>query len=173
VSRLKALLALILVFSILSLSLLAEVEAIKIYIGPGEYKQVFYLNVSTLQPASKQGSYTVKNFNNYTIQVSFNATGELAQIIETPKTVILEPNQTENAYFTIRVTEPGTYTGNVNIFYSPYSINATSGEFQPEITVYVNKVQGVFDFLIPTLAIIIAAVVGFVFYKKLTKREKK
>jgi hypothetical protein len=142
---------------IVSLAFAQSAHAIIIYLGAGEYRQIVYANV-TGDKVSGGGKFTVKNLNNFTIEVQFEPQGNLADAIEIPFSVRIAPNETKETYFKVVTKTPGNYTGKVQISYLPVGVNEQAALLEATVRVVVQEVTPETNYLM--FAGIGVAVVG-------------
>ncbi len=111
-TKLLALFA-VLVFSLI---LLQSVLAYQYYIRPP--KMILYTNVTRAEPGTFSGFLEIRNYNNKTMNVTFNVSDELRDIITVQYPfVVLQPNETMIWNFTGEVYKTGRYQGKISPLY--------------------------------------------------------
>lgn len=149
--------------------LMNSVLAFNVYIRPP--RMIARMNLT--ENLIYEGFLEVRNQNDIPVNISFKPIGNITDLIEfSEDLVILQPNETRDVNFTIRVNEPGYYVGNVIVTYS--AENTVPVGLQAEIIVLAegyptrNKTQN--RFLLYGAIILTVLVVVLILIKRKKRR---
>ena len=82
-------------------------------------KMILRLNITPGEITTQDSFLEIKNYNNETMTVTFEPTGDMIGLVELEQTnITLQPNQMERVNFTVRVSQPGEYKGGILASYS-------------------------------------------------------
>jgi hypothetical protein len=146
--------------------------ALTIYVQPGN-QGIVRLNVTPFQTAIEQRSFEIKNFNNISLTIDLQPNVNITKIIEIEKSFVLQPNESRIVNYTVRVSEPGRYDGNILITFTDPSEASVS--YETNLIVIANKVEWDYNqFILPAivLVVVIVLILILVFKRKLWKRSK-
>ena len=165
----KTLLVSFLVFFLLSVNL---VSALKIYVQPAN-QGVVRLNVSAFQPATEKRSFEIKNLNNFSMSVNLEPIENISKLVEIEKEFALEPNESRTVSYTVKVSEPGIYDGNIMISFNSPEGHAT---YETRLIVIASKSElNYIQFLLPAIVILIVVLALFLRggWKLIVKKKAK
>lgn len=105
------------IFLLSLIAILGTLNAFEVYVRPPRI--VARMNVTPGEISTYSGFLEVKNQNDFNVSVSLTPTGQLFDIMKfTENELQLRPGEARNANFTITVTQPLNYTGEVIVQYS-------------------------------------------------------
>lgn len=109
----------------------------------GNARMVLYPEVNGWTNTIIEKSILVNNVNNESINITLQLSEEAAKFIELiDKSFILEPHTEQQANFLVKVRKEGTYTGKINVFFSPIGEKKAGVALSSEIIVIAKKNQG-------------------------------
>jgi hypothetical protein len=141
------------IFFLLSANLTA---AFMIYVQPAN-QGVVRLNVTQFMTATAKRSFEIRNPNNFSISVDLEPDANLTKFVDIEKTFSLQPNESRIVNYTIKVSEPGTYYGNILIdFKSSDSVVS----YQTSLAIVARKSNfNYLTFVIPAAVIVVAILI--------------
>ncbi|MBW2971042.1 hypothetical protein KY320_02680, partial [Candidatus Woesearchaeota archaeon] len=93
----------------------------------GNARMILYPEIVAGKETVIEKTILVKNVNNVSIEVELTAHGDLEEMVEIiDSNFILEPFESREAAFTLTVTQPGRYEGNIAVAFSEYPENKDS-----------------------------------------------
>jgi len=161
---------LVLAVSVLSFLISVNlVSALAIYIQPAN-QGIVRLNVSAFQTATAKRSFEIRNTNNFSLTVSIQPDASLTKILDIEKSFDLQENESRIVNYTVKVSEAGNYSGNIEISFSAPEGYVT---YQSSLRVIATKSELNYSlFLIPAVALVAVLLVAVLFIVK-RKRAKK
>jgi len=146
----------------------SSVSAVKIYVQPAN-QGIVRLNVTQFKTTTAERSFEIRNPNNFSMEINLEPSQNITKIIEIEKSFTLEPNESRTVYYTVKVSEPGTYDGSISINFKSDEGTVT---YESKISVIANKSEFNYTlFIIPAIILILIALIA-AFKKKIVVKKK-
>lgn len=127
----------VLTLAIASVFLIHSSAALFVYLRPP--RMIIRVNVTSGETTTIERFLTVKNENNFSIDVQFQPGGDIANITHLEQNITLEPNETRDVNFTVDIAEPGTYNGKITVTYSSGTMPGVA--LDAEIIIFAEEIE--------------------------------